>query len=95
MASVTATRDVVLEIEELGVEYQSRGSTVRVLPGVSLRLERGDVVGLVGESGSGKSTLASAVLRLLPANGRIVSGRVVLGGETDLTTLGEEELRQI
>ncbi len=91
---MTPTTDAVLEIEDLAVEYRSRGSTVRVLPGVSLTLRRGEVTGLVGESGSGKSTLASTILRLLPANGRVVSGRIMLDGATDLANLSEESLRR-
>ena len=94
MASVTPG-DVALEIEDLAVEYRSRGSHVRVLPDVDLSLNRGEILGLVGESGSGKSTLALAILRLLPANGRIVSGQITLGGDTDLTALSEESLRRV
>jgi oligopeptide/dipeptide ABC transporter ATP-binding protein len=89
------TDDVVLSIEELAVEYQSRGTTMRVLPSVELELRRGEVVGLVGESGSGKSTLALTILRLLPANGRIVGGRIVLEDATDLASLSEEQLRRM
>lgn len=72
-----AVGEVVLDIQDLVVEYRSRGSVMRVLPGVDLTITRGEVVGLVGESGSGKSTLALAVLRLLPANGQIAAGRIV------------------
>ena len=77
------------------MEYQSRGTTMRVLPSVELELRRGEVVGLVGESGSGKSTLALTILRLLPANGRIVGGRIVLEDATDLASLSEEQLRRM
>src|SRR5262249_15533664 len=84
MAGVTAG-DVALEIEDLAVEYQSRGSTIRVLPGVDLSLDRGEILGLVGESGSGKSTLALAILRLLPANARLPGRRGELDGGPHLT----------
>jgi oligopeptide/dipeptide ABC transporter ATP-binding protein len=94
MAGVSAG-DVVLEIEDLAVEYQTRGSTARVLPGVDLSLNRGEILGLVGESGSGKSTLALAILRLLPANGRIVGGRITLDLDTNLSALPEESLRRV
>jgi len=90
-----AVGDVVLDIEGLVVEYRTRGSVMRVLPGVDLTITRGEVVGLVGESGSGKSTLALAALRLLPANGRIAAGRIVLDGTTDVTSVSREQLRRL
>jgi len=95
MASLSGRTGVVLEIEDLAVEYHSRGSTMRVLPDVNLTLNRGEVVGLVGESGSGKSTLALSVLRLLPANGRIVGGRILLEGSIDIAGLSGEQLRRL
>ncbi len=95
MARVTSGTEVVLALENLGVEYESRGATMRVLPGVTLELHRGEVVGLVGESGSGKSTLALAILRLLPANGRIVGGQVLLDGAVDLARLKDDALREM
>src|SRR5690606_7302874 len=49
----------------------------RAVNGVSLRIERGENVGLVGESGSGKSTLARAIMALEPAQG----GAITLDGE--------------
>jgi oligopeptide/dipeptide ABC transporter ATP-binding protein len=87
--------DVLLDIQGLAVEYQSRGSVLRVLPGVDLSISRGEVVGLVGESGSGKSTLALTALRLLPANGKITAGRIVLDGTTDIASLDRERLRHV
>lgn len=92
---MTTDGEVVLAIEDLAVEYRSRGATMRVLPGIELQLRRGEVVGLVGESGSGKSTLALTILRLLPANGRIVGGRILLDNSTDLASLSDEKLRRL
>ena len=63
---------------------------LHALSDVSIRVPRGQMLGLVGESGSGKSTLARVVLRLTDAD----SGRVRLDGE-DITTLSGEALRRI
>jgi peptide/nickel transport system ATP-binding protein len=49
----------------------------RAVNGVSLRIERGENVGLVGESGCGKSTLARAIMALEPVQG----GAILLEGE--------------
>ena len=51
---------------------------------VGLTLARGESLGIVGESGSGKSSLAAALLRLVPAQ-----GRVVLLGQDWLAMAGE------
>ncbi len=57
----------------------------RVLNGVSLRVERGESVGIVGENGSGKTTLLSIIAGVLhPTSGHVeVNGRV-----TSLLELG-------
>ena len=61
---------------------------VRAVDGVTLGIDRGEVLGLVGESGSGKSTLGRAVMALDPPT----SGKLIFDG-TDLTTLSQKELK--
>ncbi|SCL28186.1 peptide/nickel transport system ATP-binding protein [Micromonospora pallida] len=68
--------DDALVVEDLTIQY---GDDAPAIDGVSLRVGRGETVAVVGESGSGKSTLISAILAMLPANGRITAGRVVVG----------------
>ena len=67
------------------------GKTVelRAVDGVSLSLRQSQTMGIVGESGSGKSTLGRALLRLLPADGRVR----FLG--QDITGLSRRELQPL
>jgi len=85
----------LISIEDVRVEYTSgrsmfgSGQTVRAVDGVSLKIKRGETLGLVGESGCGKSTLGRAVLRLTEPTG----GRVMHNGD-DLASLQPEEMRR-
>src|SRR5262245_20433593 len=83
----------LLEVHDLVVEFTTANGPVRAVDGLSFDVDAGEAVGLVGESGCGKTTTALALCRLLPENGRLVSGQVLFDGE-DLTALGEEAFRR-
>ena len=83
----------VLEISDLRVSFPTPRGPFMAVDGVSLRLGKGERLGLIGESGSGKSTLALAVMRLIKPPGRILSGRVVLDG-LDLLGLPDDSMRE-
>jgi peptide/nickel transport system ATP-binding protein len=73
-----------------GIVLDRHVGDVKAVDGVSLRIERGETLGLVGESRCGKSTVGRAILRLYEPTG----GTVVFDGQ-DITTLGEVELRPL
>lgn len=66
----------LLEIDDVHVHFATPGGRVHALDGVSLTLERGEIVAVVGESGCGKTTLARAVIGLQPMD----SGHIRLEG---------------
>jgi peptide/nickel transport system ATP-binding protein len=82
----------VLAIDRLSVAYRTENARHLALDDVSLSLRPSEILGVVGESGCGKSTLGMTMLRLLPVNGRVLSGSVSLEGH-DLAALSAEEMR--
>ena len=92
------TDDALLDVQDLTTEFPAgpdgRARTFRAVDGVSLRIGRGQSLGLVGESGSGKSVLAQSLVGLVPPPGRVTGGRVVFDAR-DLVPLGEPDLRRI
>jgi iron(III) transport system ATP-binding protein len=81
-----------LSVNELYLDYGSGASANAILKGVSMQLQRGEVVALLGPSGSGKTTLLRAVAGLeSPKAGSIRIGeRTVYDGERGMELPAEE-----
>jgi len=84
----------VLTVEDLHTEIALNDGAVHAVDGVSFTVRRGELLGIVGESGCGKTMTALSIMRLLPAGGRIVDGRVLLGDE-DITALSDRDVRAV
>ena len=80
-----------LDVAGLTLDFRQDGRSLRVLDGVSFRVEPGRTLAIVGESGCGKSVSALAVMGLLPTTAT-VGGAIRLAGR-DLTALSPEERR--
>jgi peptide/nickel transport system ATP-binding protein len=83
------------EINDLVVEYYADGEVVHAVNGISLKLARGQSLGLVGETGAGKTTIAKSVLRILPDRGARICGGGIKLNDVDLLSLSEHEMRKI
>lgn len=89
------TREPLLEVSDLVVEYDTDESVVHAVNHVSFRLGKGETLGLVGETGAGKTTIAKSILRILPdPPSKVRGGKVVFEG-TDLLALPENKMRKI
>ncbi len=85
--------DILLDIRNLEVSYDTEEGIVRAVNGIDLQVRRGKTLGIVGETGAGKTTTAKSILRLLPERtGNIRSGSIVFDGE-DLLSLSLEEMQ--
>jgi peptide/nickel transport system ATP-binding protein len=72
MTTLLETRDVERTFR-VGRGLFQAARTLKAVNGVSLRVDKGEILGLVGESGCGKSTLAKMLLGLLqPTAGEIL-----------------------
>ena len=88
--------DDILDANEIEVTFGARKSlfgenrSVKVLNGVSVRIGRGETVGIVGESGSGKTTLGRALLRLVD----VTAGAIRFDG-AEITRMPEAAMRPL
>ncbi len=88
-------KDLVLDIKDLVIHYETDDGVVEAVNGIDIQLEHGKTLGLVGETGSGKTTTALSILRLVPdPPGVIKSGSIKLDGK-DVLNLPVAELEAI
>ncbi|MCB5283706.1 MULTISPECIES: dipeptide/oligopeptide/nickel ABC transporter permease/ATP-binding protein [Micrococcaceae] len=87
--------DALLRVENLRIAYPRHdASDSVVVKGISLYVNKGEVVGLVGESGSGKSQTSFGVLGLLPPESLVSADLISLNGQ-NLLGLPESELQRV
>jgi peptide/nickel transport system ATP-binding protein len=90
-----ANAPVLLDVRNLSVDFVGDGHPpAHAVENVGFVLREGEMLGVVGESGCGKTTLMLGLMRLLPAAGRIVRGRVDFAGR-DLLALSEDQMTDV
>ena len=70
----------LLRIENLSVIFETAGGALRAVDGLSLSVDRGDVLAIVGESGSGKSVAMLALMGLLPWTATVTADELSFDG---------------
>ncbi len=92
----------ILEVNNLGVSFETHGGTVKAVRGLSFDLYEGETLAIVGESGSGKSVATKSMMGIIASNGQYSSGTINFTYEengqektVDITKLKESELQDI
>ncbi|MEG1773631.1 MAG: dipeptide/oligopeptide/nickel ABC transporter ATP-binding protein, partial [Oscillospiraceae bacterium] len=77
MAAETVSREKLLEVKNLRVEFGKGRNKFVAIQDVSFDIYRGETFGLVGESGSGKTTIGRAIIRINETAG----GEILMQGK--------------
>ncbi|SDY43293.1 peptide/nickel transport system ATP-binding protein [Variovorax sp. YR266] len=81
----------MVRLRDLSVTFSGGRKPVHAVSGVSLEVQRGEVVALIGESGSGKSVTMRTLLRLHPERRTRMGGTVQVAGR-DVLAMSQREL---
>ena len=88
-------KDVLLNIKNLSLQFQSGNTVNKVLQGVDFYINSNEIIGVVGESGSGKSVTSLAILGLLPKRvATITQGSIFFEGK-NLLDYSEKEMQKL
>ncbi|MBO6727793.1 MAG: ABC transporter ATP-binding protein [Rhizobiaceae bacterium] len=91
----THGRELILDAQNVEVEFKVDHGTVQAVHDVSFQLHKGETIALVGESGSGKSVTARSVMQLLTKRATVgANSRILLKGD-DVLKMSPLQLRRI
>ncbi|NQU72542.1 MAG: ABC transporter ATP-binding protein, partial [Rhodospirillales bacterium] len=92
---IVPEKEVLLDVEDLSVEFSTAAGVVRAVDGISFKVHRGEFLAIVGESGCGKSVTALSIMRLLPKKIADVSATKINFDGLELSSLPESEMRAL
>ena len=93
-ATAEAQVEHLLELRELETHFDTRDGVVKAVDGVSLHVDRGEVLGVVGESGCGKSVTALSIMGLVSHPGEVVAGEILFNGR-NIAGMNKEDVRAL
>jgi len=83
-------RDTLVEIDHLKKYFDVAAGTVHAVDDITMKIDRGETMGIVGESGCGKSTLGRNIIHLQNPT----SGNIIFEGK-DVTRPDAKELKRL
>jgi oligopeptide transport system ATP-binding protein len=89
------TDGLLLEVDDLHVEFRTRDGVAKAINGVSFDLHEGETVAVLGESGSGKSVTAQAIMGILDSPPGFITGGELRYCGKDMLAMTEEQRRRI
>ncbi len=86
---------LLLEVDQLQVEFRTRDGVAKAINGVSFELREGETLAILGESGSGKSVTAQAIMGILDSPPGFVTGGEVRYCGQNILAMSDEQRRRI
>jgi oligopeptide transport system ATP-binding protein len=86
---------MLLEVDQLQVEFRTRDGVAKAINGVSFEVHEGETLAILGESGSGKSVTAQAIMGILDSPPGFITGGEVRYCGQDILKLSEDERRRV
>jgi oligopeptide transport system ATP-binding protein len=86
---------VLLDVDDLKVEFRTRDGVAKAINGVSFQLREGETLAILGESGSGKSVTAQAIMGILDSPPGFVTGGELRYCGQDMLTMSEVQRRRL
>jgi oligopeptide transport system ATP-binding protein len=91
----TPVDGMLLEVDQLQVEFRTRDGVAKAINGVSFELHEGETLAILGESGSGKSVTAQAIMGILDSPPGFVTGGEVRYCGQNILAMRDEQRRRI